>query len=170
MNIRHRIQPRLAATALLAGAFVIAACQGATSSTPPSVGGVPSSGASSAPSAAPAATAQPTALQLMAISLLPEATVPADVEVACDDPADATLSCADAVELAARMAITTSGSSPIEQVLVERTEGDPNVVEITFWAIDAESTELTAYSATVDVEAQTITFPAENEDATFPPA
>ena len=43
-------------------------------------------------------------------------------------------------------------------------------VGITFWAIDAESTELTAYSATVDVAAQTISFPAENPDATFAPS
>lgn len=170
MSMYHRARPRLAASTLLVSSLLIAACQGATPSTPASVGGVPSSAASTAPSMAPPATAQPTALQLMGIGFLPQATVPADVETVCEDVADATLSCADAVELAARMAVTTAGSSPIEQVVVERTEGDPNVVGITFWAIDAESTELTAYRATVDVAAQTISFPAENPDATFAPS
>lgn len=168
MSQSLRARPRLAATILLGSAFLLAACQGSTtpSSAPASVGGVPSAAASTAPSIV-VPTEGPTPFALMPIELLPQASIdPSTVDLVCDE--DAALSCDDAVQLAARMAITIAGSSPVEQVLVDRT--DPAAVQITFWAIDAESTELTAYTATVDTAAGTIVFPAENPDATFPPS
>ena len=157
---------------LLLGAAVFAACSsgaatsaptGAAATTPPAT-----TAATMAPTAAPVSTPGPTPLQLMGFFLLPQAEVPKDVKVSCEDPAGATLSCEQAVALAARIAITTSGGAPIEQVLVERDAADANVVTLTLWANDAETGELTAFTTTVDVAGQTITFPAENPDAVFP--
>ena len=144
-----------------AGATTVPATQGAAATTAPAT----AAAASTAPSVAPG-TPGPTPLALMPIGMLPQAEVPKNVKVSCEDASGATLSCDDAVSLAARMAITTSGAAPIEQVLVDRT--DPNVVKVTFWAKDAETGELTAYSASVDAAAQTMSFPAEDAEAVFP--
>jgi hypothetical protein len=161
---------------LLVGAVAIAACGTGTASAPAgtTAGGgatIPpaTKAASTAPSIAPA-SAGPSPLALMPVGLLPQAEVPKDVKVSCEDTTGATLSCEDAVALAARMAITMTGASPIQQVLVERDAADANVVTITFWAIDPEAPDdpAVAFSTTVDVAAQTMTFPTQNDEAVFP--
>jgi hypothetical protein len=158
---------------LLAGAVALAACsqagattappQAAAATTPPAASMEASMAATMAPG-----TAAPTPLQLMSFDFLPKADVPKDVKVSCEDAAGATLSCEDAVALAARIGITTSGGAPIQQVLVERDAANANVVTLTLWANDAETGELTAFTTTLDVAARTLSFPAENPDAVFP--
>jgi hypothetical protein len=162
---------------LLAGAFVLAACGTGTASAPAQttqVGGVTSAPQSAAPaSAAPTADARtpaPTALSLMPLGMLPNAEVPTDVEVSCEDPAGATLTCEDAVALAARIGITMTGGSPVEQVLVERDAANADIVTLTYWAVDPEAPDAgpVAFTTTIDQEAQTMTFPTQNDEAVFP--
>lgn len=166
---------------LLATGVLVAACGSATSSGPAStaaVGGQTSAPSAAAPSAAApsaaattaAGTPPPTPLALMPIGLLPQAEVPTDVQVSCEDVAGATLSCDDAVALAARIGITMTGGSPVQQVLVERDAANPNVVTLTYWAVDPETPDdpAVAFTTTVDVEGQTISFPTQNDEAVFP--
>ena len=161
---------------LLATGVLVAACGGATATGPAStavVGGQTSAPSAAAPSAAPTAdtrTPAPTPLALMPIGMLPQAEVPADVQVSCEDTAGAALSCEDAVELAARIGITMTGGSPVQQVLVERDAANANVVTLTYWAIDPEAPDdpAVAFTTTVDVAGGTITFPTQNDEAVFP--
>src|SRR5215207_8006813 len=160
---------------LLIGAVAIAACGNSAASVPPATqaGAATTPPASMAASAAPSAalgTPPPTPLALMPIGVLPQAEAPDDVKVSCEDTTGATLSCDDAVALAARIAITMTGGSPVDQVLVERDAANANVVTITYWAVDPETPTdpAVAFTTTVDVAAQTMSFPAQNDEAVFP--
>jgi hypothetical protein len=157
----------------LIGAAALAAC-GSGGAAPPAATGQtaltsgPSTPAVSAAPSMVASTPAPTALQLMPIGMLPQADVPEDVDVSCEDATGAALSCEDAVALAARIGITTTGGAPIQQVLVERDAADANVVTITYWATDAETGEVAAFTTVMDIAAQTMSFPTENPEAVFP--
>jgi hypothetical protein len=164
------------ASLLIATGVLVAACGGATASGPAStavVGGETDAPSAAGPSMAPTAdprTPAPTALQLMPIGMLPQAEVPDDVQVSCEDVAGASLSCEQAVALAARIGITMTGGSPVQQVLVERDAANANVVTLTYWAIDPETPDdpAVAFTTTVDVAGGTLTFPTQNDEAVFP--
>ena len=161
------------ASFLLAGSVAIAACGGAGASTAPTQAAATTPPATAAASAAPtfaAGTPGPTPLAVMPFALLPQAEVPKDVKVSCEDAAGATLSCDDAVALASRINVLVTGASPVTQVLVERDAADANMVTITFWATDPEDPDTgpIPFSTTLDVSGQTLSLPQPAPDAVFP--
>ena len=169
-SLSPRARSPLAGLALLLIAGTIAACAGAGA---PTAAPTATNGAepSVAPTEAAPATPAPTDLATVGIAVLPTATVElAKVKVACDATTlgtGASMTCNDIVKLSARIAATTS-ANPIKQVAVAKSTDNANGIDVTFWVQGEDTTDLTAFTSTIDPSAMTVTVPVENPDATFP--
>jgi hypothetical protein len=169
-SLRPRARSPLASLALLLITGTVAACAGAgaPASAPTATTGV---APSVAPTEAAAGTPVPTDLATVGIAVLPTANVDlAKVKVACDATtlgSGGAMTCNDIVKLSARIAATTS-ANPIKQVVVAKSTDNANGIDVTFWVKAEDTTDLTAFTSTIDPSAMTVTVPIENPDATFP--
>ncbi len=169
-SLRLRAGSPLAGLALTLIIGSVAACAGAgapTTAPTATMAAEPSMAATEAPAGTPA----PTALAVVGVSVLPTADVDVSkVKVACDAATlgtGAAMTCNDIVKLTARIAATTS-ANPIKQVAVAKSTTNASGIDVTFWVAGEGTTDLTAFTSTIDPAAATVTVPVENPDATFP--